>query len=109
VIRVSILILLLVTGCATSPRQPTPQQQTLANIRAWRASINARWQQAQSLPYDQKVAMEEQLLREQEELGRSIDRLIQKYDRQQAIDAQNDLTDAINDLSTELRRSRGSY
>ena len=121
-IRVCIVILLLfVAGCATSSQKQTnamSNQQMLAaqqsderlqRIHVESVNLRARWQQAQNLPLEQRIVVEEQLLRESERLERSLDQVIQGGQRQQTTNAQNELTETINDLSNQLRQTRGVY
>jgi hypothetical protein len=122
-IRVSIVILLLfVLGCATSSRKQTnatsnqqmiaaqqSDEQLTARIHAESVNLRARWQQAQNLPLQQRIPVEEQLLRESQRVERSLDQVIQAGQRQQTTGAQNELTQTINDLSNQLRQTRGAY
>jgi hypothetical protein len=122
VIRVCIVILLLfVAGCATSSQKQTnamsnqqmlavqQSDERLARIHVESVNLRARWQQAQNLPLEQRIVVEEQLLRESERLERSLDQVIQRGQRQQTTNAQNELTETINDLSNQLRQTRGVY
>lgn len=84
-------------------------EQLTARSHAESVNLRARWQRAQNLPLQQRILVEEQLLRESQRVERSLDQVIQAGQRQQTTGAQNEFTETINDLSNQLRQTRGAY
>jgi len=85
-------------------------QKLLADHRAY---FKRRLEQTKQLPLEQQQAELDRLEREEEAFHRDVtaelDRQGRELDREQMINAQSDLTDAINNLSDEIEQSRMRY
>jgi hypothetical protein len=124
-----VLILFLVTGCADPvDRQLAALQQQQARtqeasraenesyhrmVAVHEAYFRKRLAQIDQLPLEQREAELDRLQREEDawhhEQLEELNREARDLDHQQMINAQQDLTDAINSLSDQVEQARAGY
>jgi hypothetical protein len=123
------LTLLTIAGCAdpVETQLAALRQQHVQREQASRARNEAfarmlrdhhqaflkRLDEIQRLPLEEREAALNRLKRDQDAWDRDVDAELERegreLDREEALNAQRDLTDAINDLSNEIEDARSGY